>query len=983
MNLIAAYESGVKQTFVLKTKGGKSIRATTEHLFETPKGWMLLGSLHVGDKVRVVLDRGGKARNKKNNYRVVSGLMNHPFHGRKGVKKGKGGFSVPKHRIVAEAKLNKLETAEFIKRIKDGKIRGLKFLNPKKWHVHHKDENPLNNDPSNLEVMKRNEHYSHHAKNDGWRNVNFPVGWDEIKSIEYYGEEPTYDLSMESFPNNFIANGFVVHNSGKTVIGAHILHSAFQKGKMSLFFAHRRELIHQCSNKLKLFGLDHGILMSGEPSSMLAETQIASIQTFARRVVKDMKISAPLADVVMIDEAHHATSNSYLALKEIYPDAIMIGLTATPVRSDGRGLGKYFDCLIEVATPQELIDLGHLVDTKIVAPRLPDLKGVRTVRGDYEEKELQKRMEPMIGDLVRDWKTYAADRSTLVFAVTVAHSVWIKERFENAGIVCEHVDAQTPMEKRDRIFDDFLNGRIPVLTNVGIATEGTDLPIASCAILARPTKSYGLYLQMAGRICRTHPGKKDCIAEGQLVLTDRGLVPIEKVRRDDRLWDGFEWVSHEGTVCKGYQEVIQYAGLTATKDHLVRTRQGWKTFIECATKRIPISQTGIGWKKIPHGENYFSGYEICRPMEGAIGLRSMYEMPKRKMDQLHEFAARENERMSCLQSACSFSEVVLSSCSAGSTALYESENKTLAYLRRTWNKIQIFIRHRGMFVDQGKSWYSQGFAVGSQRQRWSLRDRKSSVVNTETECFTHNKNACCHSGSQVQISASRSQICGQDVEQNAFSENDVSGNCGSVEQAFIQTKRKVWDIFNAGPRHCFTVSGLLVHNCLVIDHSGNVYRHGFPQDAGGWELDEKFNATEKNQQRLAKEPNPITCRECFTVYTKQLHCPNCGAMPTKKGISLAMEEGRLYHVERKTKKKTELLTMEQKAEFFGQLKALELARGKKPGWAAHMYRSKTGTWPNHPDIRHAPLRTPTPEVKSYVLSRQIAYAKSRDRQAAR
>lgn len=469
--------------------------------------------------------------------------------------------------------------------------------------------------------------------------------------------------------------------SGKTVIGAHIIHSAFQKGKMSLFFAHRRELIHQCSNKLKLFGLDHGILMSGEPPSMLAETQIASIQTFVRRVVRDMKISAPLADVIEIDEAHHATSDSYFQLDSMYPDSIIIGLTATPCRTDGRGLGKFFDCLIEVATPQELIDMGFLVDTNIVAPRLPDLKGIKTVRGDFEEKELQKRMEPMIGDLVRDWKQYAADRSTLVFAVTVAHSVWIKERFDNHGISCEHVDAQTPMEKRDHIFDDFLNGRLQVLTNVGIATEGTDLPIASCAILARPTKSYGLYLQMAGRICRTHPGKADA---------------------------------------------------------------------------------------------------------------------------------------------------------------------------------------------------------------------------------------------------------------------------------------------------------------MIIDHSGNVYRHGFPQDAGGWELDEKFSMTDKNQERLEKESNPITCRECFTVYSGQLHCPACGALPSKKGISLSMEEGRLYHVERKTKKKKSAdYTVEEKANWYGQLRALELAGGKKPGWAAHKYREKFEVWPNLPAIRDAPHRTPTPEVKSFVQAMNIRYAKSRDRQAAR
>src|SRR3990167_9209918 len=198
------------------------------------------------------------------------------------------------------------------------------------------------------------------------------------------------------------------------------------------------------------------------------------------------------ANGILVHNCHHATANSYLHLKDIYEDDIIIGLTATPCRTDGRGLGGFFDELIQVATPQESIDLGYLVDTKIVAPRLPDLRGLRTVRGDYEEAELEKRMKPMIGDLVNDWQHFANGRPTFVFAVTVAHSIWIKERFENAGIICEHVDAQHHPAKRDQIFSDFEAGRLQVLTNVGIATEGTDIPCASCAILARPTKSYGL-----------------------------------------------------------------------------------------------------------------------------------------------------------------------------------------------------------------------------------------------------------------------------------------------------------------------------------------------------------------------------------------------------------------------------------------------------------------------------------------------------------
>ena len=299
--------------------------------------------------------------------------------------------------------------------------------------------------------------------------------------------------------------------SGKTVCAASILKGVEQKGKSAIFVAHRRELIKQCSNKLKDFDIPHAIFMAGERPSLMTEIQVCSIQTFHSRVTKNKRINPPSADVVIIDESHRALAKSYLALKVAYPNAIFIGLTATPCRADGAGLGNFYEELVEVSNPKELIELNFLVPARIVAPRLPDLRGLKLRQGDYEQGELGNRMNLMVGDLLSDWEQHAKDRKTVIFAVTVAHSQHIQELFFNAGYACEHLDGETPVERRDEILSNLKSGTTQIVVNCQVLSEGWDEPSVSCVVLARPTKSYGLYLQMSGRALRPFEGKKDCI----------------------------------------------------------------------------------------------------------------------------------------------------------------------------------------------------------------------------------------------------------------------------------------------------------------------------------------------------------------------------------------------------------------------------------------------------------------------------------------
>jgi superfamily II DNA or RNA helicase len=165
--------------------------------------------------------------------------------------------------------------------------------------------------------------------------------------------------------------------SGKTVVAGAVVADVEQRGQRILFLAHRRELIRQTSRKLHDLGIDHGILADGFPARLHEPVQIAMIQTLHARAVRSTKMLLPEADIVIVDEAHHARAKTYAKLLEHYPQAIVLGPTATPCRGDGRGLGNTFDTMIECPPVQALIDGGYLVPTIVYAPTTPNLKGVR------------------------------------------------------------------------------------------------------------------------------------------------------------------------------------------------------------------------------------------------------------------------------------------------------------------------------------------------------------------------------------------------------------------------------------------------------------------------------------------------------------------------------------------------------------------------------------------------------------------------------
>ena len=301
--------------------------------------------------------------------------------------------------------------------------------------------------------------------------------------------------------------------SGKTIIACELIRVLAEHFPSALVLSHRLEIITQTSKKLFNCGISHGIIKAGFTPRPAEPVQVASIATLWTRAMRTKTMALPPAELILIDEAHHTPARTYQKLIEAYPDAIVIGLTATPCRGDGRGLGSIYKLMIECPQVPDLIAQGYLVRSRVYAPVTPNLRGVRIRAGDYVEEQLAGRMDDakLIGDIVTHWHKFGERRRTIAFAVNVSHSLHLRNEFVKSGVRAEHLDGETPEDERNAILGRLASGETEVVCNCMVLTEGFDLPDIGCITLARPTKKMGLFRQMIGRGLRTADGKKDCI----------------------------------------------------------------------------------------------------------------------------------------------------------------------------------------------------------------------------------------------------------------------------------------------------------------------------------------------------------------------------------------------------------------------------------------------------------------------------------------
>jgi superfamily II DNA or RNA helicase len=337
---------------------------------------------------------------------------------------------------------------------------------------------------------------------------------------------------------------------GKTTIFSYVTASAAAKSRVVYLLCHRAELVKQIAATLARFGTQHQIIA---PGAIIRQAQVAqfkahgrtyvhasarvyvaSVQTLVKRLDQ-----YPAPDIIVIDEAHHLTSDStWGRIVDAYPRAKLLPVTATPIRLDGKGLGLgaggFADDIILGPTMRELIDDGFLSPYRIFAPpNALDLKGVRSRAGDYAKDQLATAIDkPAItGDAVQHYQRLAAGKRAVAFCVSVAHAQHVAAEFNAAGIVAEFLDGTQDAMERDLRIKRFEAGETLVLSSCDIVSEGFDLPAIEVAILLRPTQSLSLYLQQVGRALRVFPGKQQAI-----ILDHVGAVVTHGLPDEDRDW---------------------------------------------------------------------------------------------------------------------------------------------------------------------------------------------------------------------------------------------------------------------------------------------------------------------------------------------------------------------------------------------------------------------------------------------------------------
>lgn len=316
--------------------------------------------------------------------------------------------------------------------------------------------------------------------------------------------------------------------SGKTLLTAHMLKTCAARGQRAIFVVHRRELVKQSIAAFGQVGLDHGVIAAGWWESPRKPVQIASAQTLIRRHHKYAK-----PNLVIWDEAHHLGAQSWQKLHAQYPMAYHIGLTATPVRLDGKGLGTFFERILCGPSVSWLIENKYLSSYKLFAPSLIETNGLSIRMGDFSKEELATVSDkPTItGDAISHYKRLASGKRALVFCVSIQHSQHVVAQFQAAGISAAHIDGETDQEVRDATIEKFKQGSIKVLSNVELFGEGFDIPSVEVGILLRPTQSLGLYLQQIGRTLRPSEGKTTA-----LILDHAGNCQRHGFPDDEREW---------------------------------------------------------------------------------------------------------------------------------------------------------------------------------------------------------------------------------------------------------------------------------------------------------------------------------------------------------------------------------------------------------------------------------------------------------------
>lgn len=333
--------------------------------------------------------------------------------------------------------------------------------------------------------------------------------------------------------------GVAPTGAGKTVVFSYITHGALSKGNSVTIAVHRTEIVDQIGRALDQFGVRYGFIRPNHPMTS-DPVQVAMIQTLARRLNR-----VPPPSLFVIDEAHHSITGQYAHVIKAWPNARILGVTATPQRLDGRGLGSVFDTIALAPSVGTLISDGYLAGIDYYCPASTiDMSGVRTKFGDYNLSDLAKATakSTITGDAIREYKRRLDGKRAICFCVTVDDAEETAAAFRAAGIASESIDGSLSKSERAARVARLDRGETLVMTSCELVSEGFDIPSVAGAILRRKTKSLSVYLQQIGRCLRLKPDGSRAIIldhvgnfhthgsplrDREWTLADRPKKPIE------------------------------------------------------------------------------------------------------------------------------------------------------------------------------------------------------------------------------------------------------------------------------------------------------------------------------------------------------------------------------------------------------------------------------------------------------------------------
>lgn len=817
---------------------------------------------------------------------------------------------------------------------------------------------------------------------------------------------------------------------GKTIVACSAIHSAVEKGKSVLVLAPRRQLVFQTSEKLDLFGVEHGVIMSGEIPSLMPQVQIASVNTLYRRCFEDGEavqssfygkgMPLPPADLVVIDEAHANFSNMAQSIIAEYPDAVKIGMTATPCRADGRGLGEVYDAVVTGPSVNWAVERGWLSPLRYFGPSEWDLTGVKVQAGDYHQGQLSKAVNKpkLVGDVVENWERIAPERTTVVFAVDRRHARALHDAFTKAGHFSEYIDGQTDNEERHDIFARLESGKSRVLCSVAVVDMGWDCLDEDTEILTADGWRGIDDIEDASHVWALNT---DSGAAELVEIQETGSRPVRKGERmltvESQYMDVRTTEGHRFYVKKRY-------GRRAQPGAEFRVKTGRELHDEDRSYYLPLSARadlpGVGLSDdelrlaawiltdgylYPDGkaaEIYQSKEDNIRRIRDMLDRIGLSHSERRRVTSGYKESESTVFRIRQGELKPHFLEVLVGD--DGRKDLRNTmERMTEAQFDVFWWEMllgdgeqlrpdnlggYLWTASRGVSDRLSAMGALRGYHVVVREKElesgvvmYVVGARKRSFMRVGQPQTADNRNHQTRKFLSVPSPGERVWCVTNRLGTLVTRRNgkvSILGNCPVASCAVLARPTK-----SLG-RYLQAVGRILrpspgKDDAVLIDHTGAVRELGFVDDDFQWTLSGVKRA-ERKTDGGPEDVTTITCPACKAVIRPAPQCPECGKeLKSHAKRAIAAKEAELEEIEKKNAKKNgREWTLEEKARFLSGLLGYAKKKQYKKGWAVFVYEERLGVkpWPVWPQ----PPTEPDEDTANWIKHRNIRNAKRREKE---